>query len=252
MSSASSSVTSAPVRLTGRVKWFNNKTGFGFISVVGGNDLYKDASEIFVHHSAVTVSQEQYRYLVEGEYVEFSVVDTESGTHKFQAGDVRGVKGGKLFCETRREHRATQEGVAEGASGSRQQPHQSHQQYDSQGTRGGGLAARGGRVLRSRGGSGARGGYDRNGNGNGNGGGGEWMLVRRGRPGERAPYRPRQEHSERTEQEAPVAKSEAAASASASATTTPTPTPVASSDVPSTPRTGATSKKPRQTKPPTF
>ena len=81
MSSASSSVTSAPVRLTGRVKWFNNKTGFGFISVVGGNDQFKDASEIFVHHSAVTVSQEQYRYLVEGEYVEFSVVDTETGTH---------------------------------------------------------------------------------------------------------------------------------------------------------------------------
>ena len=111
MSSASSSVTSAPVRLTGRVKWFNNKTGFGFISVVGGNDQYKDASEVFVHHSAVTVSQEQYRYLVEGEYVEFSVVTTETGDHKFQAGDVRGVKGGKLFCETRHEHRATQEGA---------------------------------------------------------------------------------------------------------------------------------------------
>ena len=115
MSSESSSVTSAPVRLTGRVKWFNNKTGFGFISVVGGNDQFKDASEIFVHHSAVTVSQEQYRYLVEGEYVEFSVVDTETGTHKFQAGDVRGVKGGKLFCETRREHRAAQDGGAGGA-----------------------------------------------------------------------------------------------------------------------------------------
>ena len=66
MSIASFSVTSAPVRLTGRVKWFNNKTGFGFISVVGGNDQYKDASEVFVHHSAVMVSQEQYRYLVEG------------------------------------------------------------------------------------------------------------------------------------------------------------------------------------------
>lgn len=239
MSSESSSVTSAPVRLTGRVKWFNNKTGFGFISVVGGNDLYKDASEIFVHHSAVTVSQEQYRYLVEGEYVEFSVVNTETGTHKFQAGDVRGVKGGKLFCETRREHRAAQDGVEEGAGGSRQ-PHQPHQYqpHNSEGTRGGGQAARGGRVLRGRGGSGSgsRGGYDRN-------GGGEWMLVRRGRPGERAPYRPRQErteHSEHTQQEASVATPET------------TSTPVASNDPPSTPRTTSTSKKPRQTKPPTF
>ena len=154
MSSASSSVTSAPVRLTGRVKWFNNKTGFGFISVVGGNDQYKDASEIFVHHSAVTVSQEQYRYLVEGEYVEFSVVVTESGDHKFQAGDVRGVKGGKLFCETRNEHRATREGA--GASGERSE--------------------RGRAPVRGRG----RGGHVDRGD-RGERGGSEWMLVRRDR-----------------------------------------------------------------------
>ena len=103
----SSSDTSASVRLTGRVKWFNNKTGFGFITIVGGNDQFKDASEIFAHHSAIKVSQEQYRYLVEGEYVEFSVSSTASGDHKFQAADVRGVKGGKLLCETRHEQRAS-------------------------------------------------------------------------------------------------------------------------------------------------
>ena len=53
----SSSDTSASVRLTGRVKWFNNKTGFGFITIVGGDDQFKDASEIFAHHSAINVSQ---------------------------------------------------------------------------------------------------------------------------------------------------------------------------------------------------
>jgi len=245
MSSASSSVTSAPVRLTGRVKWFNNKTGFGFISVVGGNDLYKDASEIFVHHSAVTVSQEQYRYLVEGEYVEFSVVNTETGTHKFQAGDVRGVKGGKLFCETRREHRAAQDGAsagagvgAQGSSGSRQQ--QPHQHYDGQGTRGGGVASRGGRVLRGRGG-GSRGG---SGSGDGgSGGGSEWMLVRRGRPGERPTYNPRQERRERPERLTEKHSEQEHTAPEPVSVSTPTPV-----DVPATPRT-TTSKKPRQAKP---
>jgi hypothetical protein len=253
MSSASSSVTSAPVRLTGRVKWFNNKTGFGFISVVGGNDQFKDASEIFVHHSAVTVSQEQYRYLVEGEYVEFSVVDTETGTHKFQAGDVRGVKGGKLFCETRREHRAAQDGGAPSASASvSRQPRQQHHQQQSQDQhqRGGG-APRGGRVLRGRGGAGSRGGYDRD----GSSGGGEWMLVRRGHSGERPPYRPRQERSERPERHTEKHEHQHQQEAHAS---TPSPvakpestsvtTPTATDDVPSTPRATAP-KKPRQTKP---
>lgn len=262
MSSASSSVTSAPVRLTGRVKWFNNKTGFGFISVVGGNDQFKDASEIFVHHSAVTVSQEQYRYLVEGEYVEFSVVDTETGTHKFQAGDVRGVKGGKLFCETRREHRAAQDGGAGGASSAgasvsrqprhHQQQSQDQHQHDGQGSsRGGsGGAPRGGRVLRGRGGAGAgsRGGYDRDGSS-----GGEWMLVRRGHSGERPPYRPRQDRSERPERHTEKREQEAHTSSQApvskpETTSTPSPTATATDDVPSTPRATAP-KKPRQTKP---
>jgi len=240
MSSASSSVTSAPVRLTGRVKWFNNKTGFGFISVVGGNDQFKDASEIFVHHSAVTVSQEQYRYLVEGEYVEFSVVVTESGAHKFQAGDVRGVKGGKLFCETRREHRVAQDG----ASGSREHQHQQHpRHHDGQSSRGGG-ATRGGRVMRG------RGGYDRNGES-----GGEWMLVRRGHAGDRQPYRPRQQrperHTQKHEQEHEVSHK----TSTQATVSTPTPAQVetpapttSSSDVQSTPR-ATSSKKPRQTKP---
>lgn len=163
MSEVSSSVTSAPVRLTGRVKWFNNKTGFGFISVVGGNDQFKDASEVFVHHSAISVSQEQYRYLVEGEYVEFSVVTNESGEHKFQAGDVRGVKGGKLFCETRHEHRGTTTGRRASAPTGGREHSEGHREYQG----------RGGYVSRGRGGGrslqGGRGGR----------GGSEWMLVRR-------------------------------------------------------------------------
>jgi cold shock CspA family protein len=99
-------------RLTGCVKWFNNKTGFGFITALGDSEGVKDGSDVFVHHSTVKVAQEQYRYLVQGEYVEFVLSKTaDSSKHEFQAADVSGVKGGKLICETRWESRAS------GASG---------------------------------------------------------------------------------------------------------------------------------------
>ena len=258
MSSTSSSDTSAPVRLTGRVKWFNNKTGFGFISVVGGNDQYKDASEVFVHHSAVTVSQEQYRYLVEGEYVEFSVVITESGDHKFQAGDVRGVKGGKLFCETRHEHRASQDGSAgAGAGAGAEKSERGRPQVRGRGQ--GYVGGRGGRAVSDTR-SGGR--VDRGGRG-----GSEWMLVRRDRneqydsrgSGSGSGRGRSEEYSERparsdkyssrppaSSQSQPPAPSPASAPAS---TTTPATHEVDSvGDVPATPR--AVSKKtPRQSKP---
>ena len=80
---------------TGQVKWFNTKTGFGFITGLTGD--HKD-SDIFVHHSDLSVDEEQYRYLVMGEYVEFEVMDTED-EHKIKAHKVTGVLGGKLMCE---------------------------------------------------------------------------------------------------------------------------------------------------------
>ena len=113
-------------RLTGRVKWFNNKTGFGFITALTESDSVKKDSDVFVHHSAVKVSQEQYRYLVQGEYVEFVLsklvnanADAAASKHEFQAVDVSGVKGGKLICETRWESRSTAgSGAGFSASGS--------------------------------------------------------------------------------------------------------------------------------------
>ena len=96
------SVSSSSERFTGRVKWFNNKAGYGFITVTDGS---MSGSDVFVHHSSVKVDSEQYKYLVQGEYVDFVLSDTKTGTHEFQAGDVCGIKGGKLMCETRRESR---------------------------------------------------------------------------------------------------------------------------------------------------
>lgn len=89
----------API-VTGRVKWFNNKAGYGFITVTDGE---KSGSDIFVHHSAIGVSSQQYKYLVQGEYVEFKLNKVEGGAHDFQAVEVCGIKNGKLMCETRRE-----------------------------------------------------------------------------------------------------------------------------------------------------
>lgn len=228
MSSDSSSVTPAPVRLTGRVKWFNNKTGFGFISVVGGNDQYKDASEVFVHHSAIKVSQEQYRYLVEGEYVEFSVIDTESSVHKFQAGDVRGVKGGKLFCETRHEHRGTSGKRSAESGNDVTQRNGPREVRGTQSSRG-----RGGRLLQGgRGDSyGSRGGRGRS----------EWMLVRRDR-NERSEGSYSRPRVDRHEQRSPSQQSQQAPPQQS-------PSQVDSvSKTPATPRPQS-SRKPRQSKP---
>jgi CspA family cold shock protein len=86
--------------LLGRVKWFNNKAGYGFITVTDGP---RSGTDVFVHHSAIEVENQQYKYLVQGEYVEFGLTRTSSGDHEWQASKVSGIKGGKLMCETRRE-----------------------------------------------------------------------------------------------------------------------------------------------------
>jgi CspA family cold shock protein len=102
MSSNDTSVTSSQEKFLGRVKWFNNKAGYGFISITDGA---KSGSDIFVHHSSINVESEQYKYLVQGEYVEFQLKTMENSTHEFQATNVKGIKGGKLMCETRRDVR---------------------------------------------------------------------------------------------------------------------------------------------------
>tara|TARA_B100001093_G_scaffold516254_1_gene594602 strand:+ start:2008 stop:2493 length:486 start_codon:yes stop_codon:yes gene_type:complete len=85
-------------RVIGRVKWFNNRAGFGFISVLEGE---KTGEDVFAHHSGISVESEQYKYLVQGEYVEFQLRSSDNEEHPYQAGEVKGVKGGMLMCETR-------------------------------------------------------------------------------------------------------------------------------------------------------
>lgn len=84
--------------LVGRVKWFNNKAGYGFITVTDGEHSGKD---IFVHHTDIKVETDQYKYLVQGEYVEFDMCQVEGSKHDCQSLNVSGIKGGLLMCETR-------------------------------------------------------------------------------------------------------------------------------------------------------
>jgi len=67
------------VATTGRVKWFNNSKGYGFIELEGGKD-------VFVHFSAIQGSG--YRSLEEGQAVEFEVTQ---GTKGPQASNVKPV-----------------------------------------------------------------------------------------------------------------------------------------------------------------
>ena len=87
----------------GKVKWFNNKSGYGFITTINSKD--ENLSDVFVHHSSLQVSNEIYKYLVQGEYVEFVVEKIENRAHEFQASKVTGIGGGDLLCETRHKNK---------------------------------------------------------------------------------------------------------------------------------------------------
>ena len=59
------------MRATGTVKWFNDAKGFGFITPENGD------KDCFVHYSSIAGSG--FRTLVEGERVEYDVVDGAKG-----------------------------------------------------------------------------------------------------------------------------------------------------------------------------
>ena len=88
-------------RLTGMVKWFNNKSGFGFITVYSEGEF--KGKDIFAHYSSIRVTNSQYKYLVQGEYVDFNLSRSENDKHEFHAMDITGVMNGPILCETRRQ-----------------------------------------------------------------------------------------------------------------------------------------------------
>ena len=65
----------------GKVKWFNDQKGYGFITPDGGG------RDLFVHHTAIQA--EGFRTLSEGQTVEFEVQEDAKGP---RATNVKGVQ----------------------------------------------------------------------------------------------------------------------------------------------------------------
>ena len=66
--------------MIGRVKWFDNDKGYGFID-------YKDNEDVFVHYSVI--QKDGFKSLDQGQYVDFKLLNTIKG---YQAIDVSIVK----------------------------------------------------------------------------------------------------------------------------------------------------------------
>jgi cold shock CspA family protein len=77
----------------GHTKWFNDKLGYGFITICDGPETGRD---IFVHHSGIKPLNSNYKTLRKGEYVQFCI---HSGSNGLQAVGVCGIKGGPLMCD---------------------------------------------------------------------------------------------------------------------------------------------------------
>jgi CspA family cold shock protein len=65
---------------SGKVKWFDNKRGYGFITQEVGKD-------IFVHHTCIL--GKGYKTLYQGEWVTFEKVDSDKGPKALQVQRLR-------------------------------------------------------------------------------------------------------------------------------------------------------------------
>lgn len=65
---------------SGKVKWFDNRRGFGFISQEQGQD-------VFVHHTCINGNG--YKTLQEGEMVHYELVQSEKGPKAMNVSRVR-------------------------------------------------------------------------------------------------------------------------------------------------------------------
>ena len=78
----------------GRVKWFNPKAGYGFITLLNTKEEMED---VFVHHSGLSPQKECFKTLYQGEYVSLTIKTDETG--KNFGTNVTGIGGNELMCE---------------------------------------------------------------------------------------------------------------------------------------------------------
>lgn len=84
---------------TGQVKWFNDKLGYGFITLCNqseGGTTTDTGRDVFVHHSGVRPVNSNFHSLRKGEYTSFNMMHGQNGP---QAVDVTGIGGGTLMCD---------------------------------------------------------------------------------------------------------------------------------------------------------
>tara|TARA_Y100000389_G_C17223962_1_gene394710 strand:- start:163 stop:600 length:438 start_codon:yes stop_codon:yes gene_type:complete len=77
-------------RVKGKVKWFNNKLGYGFISHDSKESLSE--SDIFVHWSNLMIPDHEFHTLYKDEHVEFEIQKCLNGPKSVQACRVSGPK----------------------------------------------------------------------------------------------------------------------------------------------------------------
>ena len=129
---------SVPQAHTGRVKWFNNTRGYGFLTYKDENGVDLD---VFVHFSSIRSQvEDSFKTLTQGEYVSFDLADSNK-EDKLLAVNVTGVNGGPLLSDQRalnRERRTEYNGGREDG-----QEHREHREHRPRHFRQGGGRGRG-------------------------------------------------------------------------------------------------------------
>ena len=98
----------------GKVKWFSNKAGYGFITVTkDANNKPDDApsdlpdtlvnEDIFIHHTGIKTEKQVYKFLQQDEQVVFKILFLSTSKHKYQAIEVSG-NDNSLKCENPKQY----------------------------------------------------------------------------------------------------------------------------------------------------
>ena len=128
----------APQAHTGRVKWFNNTRGYGFLTYKDENGVDLD---VFVHFSSIRSQvEDSFKTLTQGEYVSFDLADSNK-QDKLLAVNVTGVNGGPLLSDQRalnRERRTEYNTSRDGDGDGQGQGHREDRPRQFRGGRGGG------------------------------------------------------------------------------------------------------------------